>query len=397
MIKYDHIMVRFGELNTKGKNKKEFIKTLAVNIHNALKDFDNLSFETRYDHIYVGLNNMPYEPVLERLQEVSGIHALSLVYRSEKDVDIIKENALTLINEEEGQTFKVKVKRGDKIFPLVSDEITRIVAGHILKNNKKQLKVDVHNPDILLSIEIRNEAAYIFTKTVLGAGGYPLGVGGKTMHMLSGGIDSPVAAYLMMKRGVAIECIHFASPPYTQQGVIYKLEDLLKVLNKYQPRIRLHIVPFTRIQEAIYDNAPESYCITLMRRMMFRLADALAKRRKCPVISSGESIGQVASQTLQSMKVINAVTNTPIIRPLATSDKVEIIKISKKIGTYEISIRPYEDCCTIFTPKAPKTMPHLDEVEAFEKKFDYETLIKEALNDIEVKIISLEDEGDNLL
>ena len=395
-MNYDHIMVRFGELNTKGKNKKEFIRTLAVNIKNALKDFKELSFETRYDHIYVGLNNSAYEPVLERLQDVSGIYALSLVYRCEKDVNVIKESALALIREEDGKTFKVKVKRGDKSFPLISDEITRIVAGHILRNSPN-LKVDVHNPDILLQIEVRQEAAYIFTKTALGAGGYPLGVGGKTMHMLSGGIDSPVAAFLMMKRGVSIECIHFASPPYTQQGVIYKLEDLLKVLNHYQARIRLHIVPFTKIQEAIYDNAPESYCITLMRRMMFRLAAALAKRRNCPVISSGESIGQVASQTLQSMHVINEVTNTPIIRPLATTDKTEIIKISRKIGTYDISIRPYEDCCTIFTPKAPKTAPHLDEAEEFEKKFDYESMIKEALNNIEVKIISAEDSGESLL
>ena len=396
MIAYDHIMIRFGELSTKGKNKKDFIRTLADNVKNALKDWPELSFETRYDHIYVGLNGLDYQPVIERLQDVSGIHALSLVYRCEKDVEAMKESALRLIKEEEGKTFKVKVKRGDKTYPLISDEITRIVAGHILRNTE-HLKVDVHNPDILLSIEVRQEAAYIFCKTYLGAGGYPLGVGGKTMHMLSGGIDSPVAAYLMMKRGVSIECIHFASPPYTQMGVIYKLEDLLKVLTRYQPRIRLHIVPFTKIQEAIYDNAPESYCITLMRRMMFRLADALSKRRKCPVISSGESIGQVASQTLQSMHVINAVTNTPVIRPLATTDKLEIIKISKKIGTYDISIRPYEDCCTIFTPKAPKTMPHQDEVEEFEKKFDYESLIKEALNNIEVKIISSESQDNNLL
>ena len=396
MITYDHIMIRFGELSTKGKNKKDFIRTLAENVKNALKDWPELSFETRYDHIYVGLNGLDYQPVIERLQDVSGIHALSLVYRCDKDVEAMKESALRLINEEEGKTFKVKVKRGDKTYPLISDEITRIVAGHILRNTD-HLKVDVHNPDILLSIEVRQEAAYIFCKTFLGAGGYPLGVGGKTMHMLSGGIDSPVAAYLMMKRGVSIECIHFASPPYTQMGVIYKLEDLLKVLTRYQPRIRLHIVPFTKIQEAIYDNAPESYCITLMRRMMFRLADALSKRRKCPVISSGESIGQVASQTLQSMHVINAVTNTPVIRPLATTDKLEIIKISKKIGTYDISIRPYEDCCTIFTPKAPKTMPHQDEVEEFEKKFDYELMIRDAINNVEVKIITSESQVDDLL
>lgn len=396
MITYDHIMIRFGELSTKGKNKKDFIRTLADNVKNALKDWPSLSFETRYDHIYVGLNNLPYEPIIERLQDVSGIHALSLVYRCSKDIEDIKNSALALMQEEKPKTFKVKVKRSDKTYPIISDEITRIVAAHVLRNTP-DLKVDVHNPETLLSIEVRQEAAYIFTKTVLGAGGYPLGVGGKTMHMLSGGIDSPVAAYLMMKRGVMIECIHFASPPYTQMGVIYKLEDLLKVLNRYQTRIRLHIVPFTKIQEAIYDNAPESYCITLMRRMMFRLADGLARRRKCPVISSGESIGQVASQTLQSMHVINAVTNTPVIRPLATTDKLEIIQISKKIGTYDISIRPYEDCCTIFTPKAPKTMPHQDEVEEFEKKFDYESMIKDALNNIEVKIISPEQKEDDLL
>ena len=397
MITYDHIMIRFGELSTKGKNKKDFIRTLAENVKNALKDWPELSFETRYDHIYVGLNNLDYRPIIERLQDVSGIHALSLVYRCSKEIEDMKESALNLIKEEEGKTFKVKVKRGDKTYPIISDDITRIVAGHILRNSGDRFKVDVHNPDILLSIEVRQEAAYIFTKTVLGAGGFPLGVGGKTMHMLSGGIDSPVAAYLMMKRGVAIECIHFASPPYTQQGVIYKLEDLLKVLTRYQPRIRLHIIPFTKIQEAIYDNAPESYCITLMRRMMFRLADALSKRRKCPVISSGESIGQVASQTLQSMHVINAVTNTPVIRPLATTDKLEIIKISKKIGTYDISIRPYEDCCTIFTPKAPKTMPHQDAVEEFEKKFDYESMIRDAINNVEVKIITSESQVDDLL
>ena len=396
MITYDHIMIRFGELSTKGKNKKDFIRTLAENVKNALKDWPDLSFETRYDHIYVGLNNLDYRPIIERLQDVSGIHALSLVYRCSKEIEDMKKSALNLIKEEEGKTFKVKVKRGDKTYPLISDEITRIVAGHILRNTE-DLKVDVHNPDILLSIEVRQEAAYIFCKTYLGAGGYPLGVGGKTMHMLSGGIDSPVAAYLMMKRGVSIECIHFASPPYTQMGVIYKLEDLLKVLTRYQPRIRLHIVPFTKIQEAIYENAPESYCITLMRRMMFRLADALSKRRKCPVISSGESIGQVASQTLQSMHVINAVTNTPVIRPLATTDKLEIIKISKKIGTYDISIRPYEDCCTIFTPKAPKTMPHMDEAEEFEKKFDYESMIRDAINNVEVKIITSETQDNDLL
>ena len=381
MITYDHIMVRFGELSTKGKNKIDFIRVLFHNCQRALKEFDKLHIYMRHDHIYVELNGADYKPVVERLQEVSGIQGLSLVHKSlDRDIENIKNMSLELIKQEEGKTFKVHVKRTDKKYPLISDQITRIVAGHILKSGLG-LSVDVHNPDIMLSIEVRDEAVYIFSHTFPGAGGYPLGVGGKAMHMLSGGIDSPVAAYLLMKRGVTIECIHFASPPYTQVGVIYKLEDLLKVLNRYQARIRLHIVPFTKIQEAIYDHVDESYCITMMRRMMFRLADRLAKMRHCPVISTGESVGQVASQTLQSMRVINDVTNMPIIRPCATMDKVDIINTSVKIGTYDISIRPYIDCCTIFTPKSPKTAPKLED------------LLKEALSNIEVKFISDEEES----
>ncbi|MBE6136252.1 MAG: tRNA 4-thiouridine(8) synthase ThiI [Erysipelotrichaceae bacterium] len=385
MIKYSHIMIRFGELSTKGKNKSSFIRVLYENIKHALKDFSSLEIESRYDHIYVYLNGEDYEPVIARLQDVSGIHAMSLVYRVEKDIEAIKQSALELINQEEGKTFKVNAKRGDKKFPLHSDEVVRAVAPVILRNTP--LRVDVHHPDISVNIEIRDEAAYIFTRTYPGAGGYPLGVGGKAMHMLSGGIDSPVAAYLLMRRGVKIECIHFASPPYTNVGVIFKLEDLLKKLNRYQPTIRLNIIPFTKIQEAIYDNVPESYCITIMRRMMYRLASRLASRRNCPVISSGESVGQVASQTLQSIHVINEVTNTPVIRPCATMDKLDIIDISKKIDTYEISIRPYEDCCTIFTPKNPKTAPDLEMAKELENKFNFEELINEALNNVEVKII----------
>ena len=244
-MKYDHIMVRFGELSTKGKNKNDFINTLYKNIIRSLKEFKTLSFEKRYDHIYVLLNDEDAEEVLSRLQDVSGIYALSLVYKCENDINVIKESALELIKQEEGKTFKVKCKRGNKRFPMISDEITRHVAGNILAHT--DLTVDVHNPDITLSIEVRDEGTYIFTKTILGAGGYPLGVGGKAMMMISGGIDSPVASYLLMKRGVTIECIHFASPPYTSEAVIYKLYDLLQVLNKYQPKIRLHIIPFTNL------------------------------------------------------------------------------------------------------------------------------------------------------
>ena len=387
---YDHIMVRFGELSTKGKNKKDFIRVLANNIKNALRDFSNVSIETRFDHIYVVLNGNDPEPIIEVLQDVSGIHSLSLVYKTDPDIENLKKVSLELIQKEEGQTFKVKAKRADKSYPIISEDIIRHVAGVILANTN--LKVDVHNPDILLSIEIRQEGAYVFCKTYPAAGGYPLGVGGKIMHMLSGGIDSPVAAYLLMRRGIKIECIHFASPPYTNVGVIEKLKDILSKLNKYQPEIRLNIIPFTKIQEEIYRNADESYAITIMRRMMFRLADRLAHRRRCPAISSGESVGQVASQTLESMYTINEVTALPILRPVVTMDKVDIIKLARKIDTYDISIRPFEDCCTIFAPKSPKTKPSLEKAKEFEEKFDYETLINEALDNVEVIYVKKEDE-----
>lgn len=386
---YDHIMVRFGELSTKGKNKKDFIRVLSKNIRNAISDFSNLTIETRFDHIYVVLNGQDPFPVIDVLQDVSGIHSLSLVYKTNPDIENLKSVCLDLIKQEEGQTFKIKAKRADKSYPIISEEIIRHVAGNILSNT--QLKVDVHEPDILLSIEIRQEGAYVFTKTYPACGGYPLGVGGKIMHMLSGGIDSPVAAYLLMKRGIKIECIHFASPPYTNVGVIEKLKDLLSKLNKYQPEIRLNIIPFTKLQEEIYRHCDESYAITVMRRMMFRLATELAKIRRCPAISSGESVGQVASQTLESMHVINDVTNIPVLRPVVTMDKVDIIKLARKIDTYDISIRPFEDCCTIFAPKNPKTKPSLEKAIEFENKFDYQSLIKEALDNVEVIYVKKDD------
>ena len=379
---YDHIMVRFGELSTKGKNKSDFIKVLAKNIRGALSDFNGIEVITRFDHIYVKLNENNPVRIIEALQDVSGIQGLSLVLKTNEDIENLRKVCLELVKQEEGKTFKVHAKRANKKYPIISDQINREIAKVILQNTN--LKVDVHNPDILVSIEIREEGAYVFTHTYKGAGGYPLGVGGKIMHMLSGGIDSPVAAYLLMKRGIKIECIHFASPPYTNAGVIEKLKDLLGKLNKYQPEIRLNIIPFTKLQEEIYKQSDESYAITLMRRMMFRLADRLAKRRKCMAISSGESVGQVASQTLESMNVINAVSNMPVLRPVVTYDKTEIIDMAKKIDTYDISIRPFEDCCTIFAPKNPKTKPSLEKVLEYEAKWDYETMIDEALKGVEV-------------
>ena len=389
-MKYDHIMVRFGELSTKGKNKNEFIKVLAKNIKGALSDFDGIEIISRFDHIYVKLNDNDPDKVIEILQDVSGIQGLSLVLLTNDDMENLRKVCLELVKQEKGKTFKVHAKRANKKYPFISDQINREIAKVILQNT--DLKVDVHNPDILVSIEIREEGAYVFTHTYKGAGGYPLGVGGKIMHMLSGGIDSPVAAYLLMRRGIKIECIHFASPPYTNAGVIEKLKDLLGKLNKYQPEIRLNIIPFTKLQEEIYAQSDESYAITLMRRMMFRLADRLAKRRHCLAISSGESVGQVASQTLDSMNVINDVTNMPVLRPVVTYDKTEIIELARRIDTFDISIRPFEDCCTIFAPKNPKTRPSMEEVLRFEAKWDYNKMIDEALDNVEVIYIKKEND-----
>lgn len=380
-MKYDRIMVRFGELSTKGKNKRDFILKLASNLKHALKEFKNLKYEVQMDHIYIILNDENSDDVLERIADVSGISSYSLVVKCDVDIDKIIDTSYNLVLQENGKTFKVKARRADKTFPYISDDVNRLVATKILKDS--EYKVDVHNPDVLVSIDIRKTACYIYTKKIAGAGGYPLGVGGKAMMMMSGGIDSPVAAYLLMKRGVSLEFIHFAAPPYTSEAVIDKLRDLAKKLNRYQEKILIHIVPFTKLQVAIYEHADESYAITIMRRMMYRLAERLAKKRSCYAIANGESVGQVASQTLASMFVINEVTSYPIIRPVCVMDKVEIIKIARKIDTYDISIRPYEDCCTIFEPKNPKTAPKLDISKEIESSFDFESLIKECLDNIE--------------
>jgi thiamine biosynthesis protein ThiI len=384
-------MVRYGELSTKGRNKMDFVKLLAVNIRKKLtENFSEVKLETRFDHIYVLVAD--YDPylIIKELQEVSGINSLTLVSKIEKDIEQIKKCALEMVVNEEASTFKVRSKRSDKTFSIISDEINRIVAKEILSNTK--LKVDVKKPELTIGIEVRQEGAYLFLETFKGAGGYPLGIAGKILMMMSGGIDSPVAAYLLMKRGVSLECIHFASPPYTSGGVIDKINDLLKLLAHYQESIRLHVVPFTKLQEAIYDHVDESYAITVMRRMMYRISTDIANIRKCQAIANGESIGQVASQTLRSMRVINEVTNMPVIRPLVTYDKNDIIRIAKQIKTYEISIRPYEDCCTIFRPQNPRTKPNYKSTLWLENQFDFEGLIVEAINSTESIIISANSE-----
>ena len=382
---YNVVIVRFGEMSTKGKNKRDFVFRLAHSIRLNLRNYeDDYEMIIRHDHIYLNIKNK-IDNLADILKEISGMYSFSLALKIDSDFENIKSEALRILKEEKGSTFKIHARRIDKSYPYISDEINRAIAGIILKNTDKT--VDVHNPDITLDIEIRDDGAYLFTTTVKGMGGYPSGSTGKCLMMISGGIDSPVASYLLIRRGIEINCIHFSSPPYTNSGVIDKLEDLLHTLNKFQPKIRLFIVPFTKIQEKIYEISTEGYPITIMRRMMYRIASRLAVRLKIPCLATGESVGQVASQTLDSLNVINEVTNMAVLRPLCTYDKVDIIKISEKIGTYDISIRPFEDCCTIFAPVKPKTSPHLDECRHIESKFDFEPLIEEALNNLDVRYI----------
>ena len=380
------IMVRYGELMTKGKNRQNFINALCQNIRRMLSQFKNLKYEVKRDHTYIHLNGEDYDKIEPILKNVSGLSSFSIVYKVEKDIESIKNAALELANQENKHTFKVKCKRADKKYPIISDELNRIIASHILKNSS--YKVDVHNPDVLLSCTIREDCAYMFLNEVEGVGGYPLGIQGKAMMLLSGGIDSPVACYYMLRRGIKIECVHFASPPYTSEAVIDKLKDLLKVLSFYQGDIKLHIVPFTKLQEAIYTYAGESYAITIMRRMMYRIAEKVALRKKCLVLGNGESIGQVASQTLVSIKEIECVCNLPVVRPCAVLDKVDIIKTARNIGTFDISIRPFEDCCTIFEPKNVTTAPKKEKIEKIEESFDFQTLVNDCVNNIETITIS---------
>lgn len=382
-MKYNHILVRFGELSTKGKNKKDFIRRLRDNTKAVLSSFDKLTYQIMHDRMFIMLNGEDEKQVCDALVNVFGIHSFSLAIAVEKDIEKIQEAALYMVNEniKQEKSFKVVARRSDKSFHLTSDEINRYVATTILKNT--ELKVDVHKPDMKIQVEIRPEGAYVLTSVISGAGGYPVGVGGKALVMLSGGIDSPVAAYLTMKRGVEIECIHYASPPYTSDRAKQKVLDLASKLSGYQGKIKVHIIPFTELQLEIYKHTNEAYPITIMRRMMYRIAQKVAQQNKCKAIVNGESVGQVASQTLESMETINAVTNMPVLRPVVTYDKLEIIDIAKRINTYELSIQPFEDCCTIFTPKNPVTKPTIKKAEYFEN-WDYEAMIDECIANKEV-------------
>ncbi|MFV0381858.1 MAG: tRNA uracil 4-sulfurtransferase ThiI [Breznakia sp.] len=392
-IAYDHILIRFGELSTKGKNKKDFIRQLFMNVKRSLQNFSNITIEKGHDRLYILLHGEDHKPVCEQLQYVFGISSYSLAIKIDSDLDTMVEIACQLAQKTEHKTFKMDTRRHHKAFLYSSDEINRACASKILQ--KTELRVDVKKPELRIQIEVREFDTYVMTNRIKGAGGYPVGTGGKAMVMLSGGIDSPVACYEMQKRGVVVECVHFASPPYTSQQSLDKVKKLASRIALFQGHVRLHIITFTDIQLKIYENCPESYAITIMRRMMYRLAECLCEKQHCLAIVNGESLGQVASQTLESMNVIGNACNITVLRPLACRDKLEIIKIAENIGTYQTSILPFEDCCTIFTPKKPTTKPKLEKAERFEAKFDFRHYLEEALLQIDSQNVYVEKESDH--
>ena len=382
----DHILIRYGELSLKKTNRRQFISRINNHIKRALKEYKDLTFESRGLRFYIMLNGTNFEELIPILKKIPGIHSFSLVSRCASSMEEIKQTTLELVKKEllPNQTFKVETHRADKNFPLTSIEITKEVSRNLFRNIEG-LKADVHNPDYILNVEVRLEGTFIFTTSIPGLGGLPAGCLGKAVLMISGGIDSVVAGYMAIRKGISIDALHFAAPPYTSDMAVQKVIDLLEKLTPYTEfqNINLYIVPFTNIQKAIYDNCRDDYGITIMRRMMYRIAERFANEKDCLAIINGENIGQVASQTLESMGTIEEVAKIPVIRPLATLDKEEITLVSQQIDTYEISIRPYEDCCTVFVPKHPQIKPLLSKAIQEENKFDYDTLITEALQNIE--------------
>lgn len=382
---YTEIMVRYGELSTKGKNRKDFIRQLGRNVRAVLHRFPRVEVKAQRDRLHVALNGEDDQKVISILQGVFGIETLYPSIRVEKDMAVVKQTALQMAKEQyhTGETFKINTRRQDKHFEYHTNQINNILGDYVLENIDG-ISVDVKHPDIAIRVEVRMNGVFLSSETIHGAGGLPVGTGGRATMMLSGGIDSPVATYLAMKRGVKIDMIHFYSPPYTSEQALNKAKQLTSVLAKYSGNIQFIQVPFTEIQETIKEKVPEGYLMTIQRRMMLRIAAEITKNRHCTGVFTGEALGQVASQTLESMLAINDVTSMPVLRPLVSMDKTEIIKISKQIGTYDLSIMPFEDCCTIFTPPAPKTKPNLQRSREFENYIDVAGLMKKAIEHIQI-------------
>lgn len=379
------ILIKNGELVLKGLNRSTFESMLVKTIRRRLRDLGKVSIKHAQSTIYIEPvdEDFDFEEACQRVQKIFGIAAFSRCAALNKDMQEILSVVADYVKPclSGVKTFKVEAKRSDKAFPLTSPEISREVGGKIL-SAMPHLKVDVHNPDIIVSVEIRDYAAYIHAGQIQGAGGLPVGTAGKATVLISGGIDSPVAAYRMAKRGLILNAVHFASPPYTGPLAEKKVKTLLSKVAAYSGDIRLGIVPFTEIQEAIAENCKEEYFTLIMRRMMMRIAERLAISSGSKALITGESLGQVASQTLPALAVTDIVTNEiPVLRPLIGMDKEEIISISRKIDAFETSILPYEDCCTVFTPRHPRTRPTIEDCAQVESAFDFEPLIERAIND----------------
>ncbi|HGH0841184.1 TPA: tRNA uracil 4-sulfurtransferase ThiI [Staphylococcus pseudintermedius] len=385
---YDHILVRYGELTLKGGNRKTFVSQLRSNVKRALMPLKGYEVKANRDRMYIQLEpEADIEEMMTRISKVFGVHSISPVLKLEKSMDVVYEHArLFAQNYEAGDSFKIEVKRSDKNFEYETFAIQRMVGGEVLKSNTS-LHVDVRQPDHEIKVEVRLDAIYMYDRIIPAIGGLPVGTGGKTLLMLSGGIDSPVAGMEVMRRGVTIEAIHFHSPPFTSEKAKEKVIELTRIMAERVGSIRLHIVPFTEVQKQIHKVVHERYTMTSTRRMMLRIADKVVYQIGADAIVNGENLGQVASQTLKSMYAINAVTNTPILRPLLSLDKEEIVQKAKDIGTFETSIQPYEDCCTIFTPKNPVTEPQFEKVLQYESGFDFEEMIDRAVGNIETIVI----------
>ncbi len=381
------ILLKNGEIALKGLNRSVFEDKLISNARRRLEELGKFGFRKAQSTIFVEPKDedIDLDEAVDILQKVYGIIALTKAAVVEKDFEEIKQTAITYLKDElmEAKTFKVDAKRSDKSFPLKSPEICRELGGFILENFP-HLTVDVHNPDVNVVVEVRDYAAYVHGKQLPGAGGIPVGSGGRALLLLSGGIDSPVAGAMMAKRGLEVYAIHFASPPYTSERAKQKVITLAEKMTAYCGRMNLFVVPFTEIQEHIKDECPEELFTIIMRRYMMRIACRIARQQDCEALVTGESVGQVASQTIQAMSCTDAVADMPVLRPVVGMDKEEIIKVAHKIDTFETSILPYEDCCTVFTPKHPRTKPVMKFVEQAENVMDMEALIDRAVKGTEV-------------
>ncbi|HIX02225.1 MAG TPA: tRNA 4-thiouridine(8) synthase ThiI [Candidatus Ligilactobacillus excrementigallinarum] len=392
-MQYSEIMVRYGELSTKGKNRKNFIDRLAYNVRQALHEFTQLKITAHRDRMHIQLNGEDSNLVMERLNQVFGIQNYSPSIKVERDIEAVKAKAVEMMKEKyhAGMTFKVNTRRSDHQFEYDTNAMNDLLGGAIL-SSFDDIHVKMKNPDVTLRCEVRPDGIFLSFGKIPGAGGLPVGTAGKAMLMLSGGIDSPVAGYLAMKRGVDIEMVHFFSPPYTSEQALNKAKELTAKLAPYVGKIKFIQVPFTEIQETIKHDVPEGYLMTIQRRFMLRLTEAIAKKRHGLAIFNGEALGQVASQTLESMAAINDVTTMPVLRPVVSMDKNEIIEIAQKIDTFDLSIQPFEDCCTIFAPPSPKTKPRIDKARQYEERLDVDGLIQRALDGIEITEIKVSDE-----